>query len=173
MAREPGTWNIPLTVMIDGDSASASEIFAGAIRDHRRGTLVGQTSYGKGTVQGLFHTDTVAGGLRLTVSKFFSPLGRPISMQGVQPDVVVSDLPEADGKPLQVNVAKPPVGADGIKLIDFKDRDQDVALRRAIEVARASIKVAQALGNASAQNGKFLLAFCLIQFQLPKMNRRW
>ena len=144
VAREPGTWNIPLTVMIDGDSASASEIFAGAIRDNRRGTLVGQTSYGKGTVQGLFHTDTAAGGLRLTVSKFFSPLGRPISMQGVQPDVVIPEVVPSDGTAVQVNVAKPPVGADGIKLIDFKDRDQDLALRRAIEVARASIKLAQA-----------------------------
>src|SRR6202008_2306840 len=53
-AQPPGTWQVPLTVLIDGDSASASEIFAGAIRDHHRGTLVGTRSYGKGSVQGIF-----------------------------------------------------------------------------------------------------------------------
>ena len=56
-ARDPQTWDIPLVVLIDGDSASASEIFAGAIRDHHRGMIVGQTSYGKGSVQGLFPTE--------------------------------------------------------------------------------------------------------------------
>lgn len=53
-AHKAGTWRVPLVVLIDGDSASASEIFAGAIRDHRRGTIVGQRSYGKGSVQGIF-----------------------------------------------------------------------------------------------------------------------
>ena len=53
-AHKAGTWDVPLVVLIDGDSASASEIFAGAIRDHRRGTIVGQRSYGKGSVQGIF-----------------------------------------------------------------------------------------------------------------------
>ncbi len=131
LAHEPQTWEIPLVVLIDGDSASASEIFAGAIRDHRRGTLVGQTSYGKGSVQGLFQTDTAAGGLRLTVSKFFSPLGHPISTFGVQPDVVINKEESEHGHV----VAKPTIGTDGAKLVDFKRRDQDVALRRAIQVA--------------------------------------
>ncbi|MEX0818430.1 MAG: S41 family peptidase, partial [Pirellulaceae bacterium] len=53
-AHAVGTWRVPLIVLIDGDSASASEIFAGAIHDHRRGTLVGTRSYGKGSVQGIF-----------------------------------------------------------------------------------------------------------------------
>ncbi len=53
-AREPGTWRVPLVVLIDGESASASEIFAGAIRDFHRGRIVGSTSYGKGSVQGIF-----------------------------------------------------------------------------------------------------------------------
>ena len=56
-AHEPGTWHLPLTVIIDQDSASAAEIFAGAIRDHHRGTIVGVRSFGKGSVQGIFPLD--------------------------------------------------------------------------------------------------------------------
>ena len=72
-AREAGTWHVPLVVLIDQDSASAAEIFAGAIRDHQRGTIVGKRSYGKGSVQGIFPLNTTNAGLRLTTAKFYSP----------------------------------------------------------------------------------------------------
>jgi carboxyl-terminal processing protease len=88
-AHQVGTWRVPLVVLIDGDSASASEIFAGAIRDHRRGTVVGDRSYGKGSVQGIFPLRAVRGGIRLTTAKFYSPSGRAISQGGVEPDVAV------------------------------------------------------------------------------------
>lgn len=88
-AREPGTWHLPLTVLIDQDSASAAEIFAGAIRDHHRGTIVGVRSFGKGSVQGIFPLDYSDSGLRLTTAKFYSPSGRPYSRVGVEPDVMV------------------------------------------------------------------------------------
>lgn len=88
-ANRPGTWRMPLVVLIDGDSASASEIFAGAIRDHRRGTIVGQRSYGKGSVQGIFPMDVAGVGIRLTTAKFYSPLGHPYSRVGVEPDLQV------------------------------------------------------------------------------------
>lgn len=88
-AREPGTWRVPLVVMIDGESASASEIFAGAIRDFHRGVIVGETSYGKGSVQGIFPLNLANSGLRLTTAKFYSPKGYPYSGIGVKPDVEV------------------------------------------------------------------------------------
>jgi carboxyl-terminal processing protease len=88
-AHTVGTWRVPLVVLIDGDSASASEIFAGAIRDRRRGMIVGQRSYGKGSVQGIFPLASSKAGIRLTTAKFFSPSGQAISRQGVTPDVVV------------------------------------------------------------------------------------
>ncbi len=102
-AHRANTWTIPLAVLIDSDSASASEIFAGAIRDHRRGTLVGETSYGKGSVQGIFRMQTAKFGLCLTTAKFFSPSGQGISERGVTPDVVVQPTyiaarPSEDGK---------------------------------------------------------------------------
>jgi len=89
-ARVQGTWNnLPVTVLIDRDSASASEIFAGAISDLRRGTIVGETSYGKGSVQGIFPLQTARGGIRLTTAKFYSPSGTAISDRGVKPDITV------------------------------------------------------------------------------------
>ena len=87
-AHKAGTWEvIPLVVLIDGDSASASEIFAGAISDHHRGTIVGQRSYGKGSVQGIFPLASAGAGVRLTTAKFYSPSGAAISKVGVEPDI--------------------------------------------------------------------------------------
>ncbi|MBL8828244.1 MAG: S41 family peptidase [Planctomycetaceae bacterium] len=91
-AHQAGTWRVPLVVLIDGDSASASEIFAGAIRDHRRGTIVGSRSYGKGSVQGIFPLAVGNAGLRLTTAKFYSPNGHPYSQVGVSPDVAVQEV---------------------------------------------------------------------------------
>lgn len=91
-AHRAGTWQVPLVVLIDGDSASASEIFAGAIRDHHRGTIVGDRSYGKGSVQGIFPLNLANSGLRLTTAKFYSPNGHPFSSVGVSPDVKVQHV---------------------------------------------------------------------------------
>lgn len=88
-ARAAGTWRVPLVVLVDENSASASEIFAAAIRDHQRGTIVGRTSYGKGSVQGIFPLNVGPGGIRLTTAKFYSPKGLPINQVGVKPDVAV------------------------------------------------------------------------------------
>ncbi|MEX0613180.1 MAG: S41 family peptidase [Pirellulales bacterium] len=86
-AHRAGTWRVPLVVLIDGDSASASEIFAGAIQDARRGKIVGMRSYGKGSVQGIFPLGKSGAGARLTTARFFSPLGHPISNVGITPDI--------------------------------------------------------------------------------------
>jgi carboxyl-terminal processing protease len=84
-----GTWRMPLVVLIDHDSASASEILAGAVRDHRRGTVVGETSYGKGSVQGIFPLTVSQTGIRLTTAKWYTPSGQAISGQGIAPDIAV------------------------------------------------------------------------------------
>ncbi len=84
-----GTWTIPLVVLVDENSASASEIFAAAIADHKRGQIVGTRSYGKGSVQGIFPLSVSGGGLRLTTAKFYGPAGEAIQSNGVRPDVEV------------------------------------------------------------------------------------
>ena len=88
-AHTEGTWRVPLVVLIDKDSASAAEIFAGAIRDHHRGTIVGHQSYGKGSVQGIFPLNGSLAGMRLTTAKFYSPNGQAYSFVGVKPDIRV------------------------------------------------------------------------------------
>lgn len=90
-AQYAQTWKVPLVVLIDQDSASASEILAAAIKENRRGLVVGTPSYGKGTVQTLFPLQSVTGALRLTTAKFYSPEGREMAGVGVKPDIVVSN----------------------------------------------------------------------------------
>jgi carboxyl-terminal processing protease len=88
-AHYGGTWRVPLVVLIDRDSASASEIFAGAILDNNRGDVVGERSYGKGSVQGIFPLGYGGAGVRLTTALFYSPSGQKISHRGVMPNVEV------------------------------------------------------------------------------------
>lgn len=94
---------IPLVVLTNGSSASASEILAGAVKDHGVGIIVGTTTYGKGVVQQTFGIKT-GGTIKLTTSEFFTPNGHAIDGKGVTPDVVVEIInPTADD--LQLNKA--------------------------------------------------------------------
>lgn len=89
-ANRLGTsWNGPMVLLIDENSASASEIVAGAIRDHKRGTLIGRHSYGKWSVQTIFPASE-ATGLRLSTARFYSPNGGWYGKVGVQPDIKVT-----------------------------------------------------------------------------------
>ena len=88
-AHFANTWKMPLVVLVDRNSASASEIFAAAIQENHRGVIVGEKSYGKGTVQTLFPLQTFPAALRLTTAKFYSPDGREMAGSGVIPDVKV------------------------------------------------------------------------------------
>jgi carboxyl-terminal processing protease len=94
---------VPLVVLIDHDSASASEIFAGAIRDHTRGTVVGVTSYGKGSVQGIFPLASANVGVRLTTAKWYTPSGQAISGEGVTPHIKV----QSAARPVNGTLLKP------------------------------------------------------------------
>lgn len=91
-ATYSNTWRVPIAVLIDGDSASASEIFAAALQDNKRGVIIGTNSYGKGTVQTHFPLRSVEGSLRLTTAMFYSPDGRTMAGEGVTPDIEVLDL---------------------------------------------------------------------------------
>ena len=84
----------PLIVLINGGAASASEIVAGALQDHKRGTLLGSRSFGKGSVQTVIPIGSY-GALKLTTARYFTPAGRSIQAKGISPDIeLIQDLPD-------------------------------------------------------------------------------
>jgi carboxyl-terminal processing protease len=80
--------NVPMVVLINGGSASASELVSGALQDHRRAVLVGTQSYGKGSVQ-LWNKLDAGGGARITIAHFYTPKGRIIHERGLTPNEIV------------------------------------------------------------------------------------
>ena len=86
----------PLIILINNGSASASEILAGALKDHKRAIILGESSYGKGSVQSIIPLRN-GGGMRLTISKYYLPSGKSISDVGVTPDIFVEEA-ESDFK---------------------------------------------------------------------------
>jgi carboxyl-terminal processing protease len=85
---------IPMVVLIDGGSASAAEIVAGALKDQGRATLVGQKSYGKGSVQVL--EEVSEGGVRVTIARYFRPNKQPVDGIGISPDIEISPAENGD-----------------------------------------------------------------------------
>jgi carboxyl-terminal processing protease len=115
---------LPITILIDGNTASASEILIGAIKDYNIGTLVGEKSFGKGVVQTTFYRDKDGFGdgtaLKVTISKYFTPNGQNIHGVGIAPDVEVVYPKELKEKPY--------------------DRNSDPHFKKALEIAKGKIK---------------------------------
>ncbi len=96
-AKEGRANNLPLVVIVNEGSASAAEIFAGAVKDHKRGTIVGMKTFGKGSVQTLFNLPD-GSGIYVTIARYHTPSGFVLDHKGLQPDVKVEGEPKKDKK---------------------------------------------------------------------------
>lgn len=110
-------WDIPLVVMVNGNSASASEILAASIQDYERGQVVGTTSYGKGIVQ-LMLTYPDGAGMQYTESRYFTPSGRSIHGVGVEPDVIVEMDDDYDASVRGVNIENDNQLEEALKVLE-------------------------------------------------------
>lgn len=98
-AQKEGTWtDFPMVVLVNAGSASASEIVAGALQDHKRAVVLGTKTFGKGSVQTILPLDDNSA-LRLTTARYFTPKGRSIQATGIVPDIVVESVATQEGKP--------------------------------------------------------------------------
>ncbi len=91
--------DVPIVLLVDGESASAAELLAGALQDHERATIIGEKTFGKGTVQTI-HPIATGGAVRLTVRRYLTPLGRHIENTGILPDILIKadDASENDAQ---------------------------------------------------------------------------
>jgi carboxyl-terminal processing protease len=144
----------PLIVLINGGTASAAEIVSGALQDHKRATILGMTSFGKGSVQTIIPLGEGGGALRLTTALYYTPSGRSIQAEGITPDIAVAendddipkierpseaDLPGHFAPPdptakKKLNIIRPP---EGKKIDDFQ-------LSYALDLLRGKMAVATA-----------------------------
>ena len=96
---QPGDFanGLPIVVLVDSGSASAAEIVAGALQDHHRGLVLGERTFGKGSVQTLIPLDETTA-LRLTTARYYTPSGRSVQEGGIEPDITVPQLSDPDYK---------------------------------------------------------------------------
>jgi carboxyl-terminal processing protease len=134
---EPGgvATDIPIVVLINRGSASAAEIFAGAIQDNQRGQIVGETTFGTGTVLKPFKLDD-GSGLLLGTSQWLTPKGRLIRKHGIEPDVEI----------------KLPIGANFVTPVDLKDLTKDELLKSEDTQVLKALELLKAIPEGTVEN---------------------
>ena len=104
-------------MLVNGNTASAAEIFAGAVQDYEWGVVVGTTTYGKGVVQNVILLESTGGGIKITSSEYFTPNGRSIDGNGIYPDVYVGSSSAAVTDPSSDAFYDDPQVARGLEVL--------------------------------------------------------
>jgi len=123
--------DLTIVCLIDGGSASASEIVAGALQDHGRAVVAGSQTFGKGSVQTVVELED-GSALKLTVARYFTPKHRSIQERGITPDVVVAATPAAPNGNPPAGPSAPPGGSAP------EDGNADAQLERAVDLLKAA-----------------------------------
>jgi carboxyl-terminal processing protease len=155
----------PIVVLINGGSASASEIVAGALQDHKRAKIIGTRSFGKGSVQTIIPLGS-NGAIRLTTARYYTPSGRSIQAKGIEPDVVVEQElpPELQAKPARApseamlrghlkGEAKDGKESSGSSNYVPREADKDTQLQYALKLLRGEPLPPTQQGDASDASG--------------------
>jgi carboxyl-terminal processing protease len=150
----------PIMVLINGGTASASEIVAGALQDHKRATVVGMTSFGKGSVQTIIPLGEGGGALRLTTARYYTPSGHSIQALGITPDVAVSQGDDDDApkitRPSEADLPGHLAGENGKKQSQTVIRPapgkkyDDFQLSYALDLLRGRMTVSSVVKSAEA-----------------------
>ena len=152
----------PVVVLINAGTASASEIVSGALQDHKRATIVGMTSFGKGSVQTIIPLGQGGGALRLTTARYFTPSGHSIQAQGIIPDIQVAQGDEANipkiARPSEADLPGHLVGEPVVKKANAPvitpapgKKYDDFQLSYALDLLHGKVTVASAQKPASDQ----------------------
>jgi carboxyl-terminal processing protease len=141
---------VPIVVLLNGGSASAAEILAGALQDHKRATLVGTRSFGKGTVQSIIPLGDNNGAMRMTTARYYTPNNRSIQAAGIQPDIVIKETVPADlqgrdeivgeaSLPGQIGGGTQPEATTGSSVYVAPDQTKDDQLLYAIRLINGGV----------------------------------
>ena len=139
--------SVPLVVLVNGASASASEIVAGALQDLKRAELIGTQSFGKGSVQSVIQIRgdrESPAAIKLTTARYFTPSGRSIQAKGITPDLIVEDTPEGNFANFNVREADLANHLSNPNSPDAKDKDAQAAEAKAAEAKAAEAAKAEA-----------------------------
>lgn len=156
LATESGTYpDLPLVILVNNGSASAAEIVAGAVKDYKRGLLVGTKTFGKGSVQSLIGVEEEHCALKLTTALYYTPSGQSIDRIGIEPDVKV-ELTPAETKLLHEHLSKVNITNTTTGQPPQEETFVDLQLQRAIEIIKEGKLLANFLApvEASASGGR-------------------